>query len=169
MLFQRRGVNVMDDNSLRLAMLLAEVAAKNTYNLVSARIGIIKEKKKSEEQQAAYEEIINALLQDKMDLERIAGEYQELYEKVTISDKDIEHLQKTVKRVIEKFSVFSSMGSNRENVDILMNLINKDTLKTMQLIGFNYKEAIGQPLTEVCASAIRKSLGGTVTKKNKSK
>ena len=28
-------------------------------------------------------------------------------------------------------------------------LISKDTLKTMQLLGFNYKEAIGEPHTEI--------------------
>ena len=40
----------------------------------------------------------------------------------------------------------------------LVALFNKDTLKTMQLLGFNYKEAIGQPLTEVCSNAIRTKL-----------
>ena len=29
-----------------------------------------------------------------------------------------------------------------------------DTLKTMQLLGFNYKAAIGEPLTQICANAI---------------
>ena len=38
-------------------------------------------------------------------------------------------------------------------------LLNKDTLKTMQLLGFNYREAIGEPLTEVCANTIKSKLG----------
>ncbi len=33
-------------------------------------------------------------------------------------------------------------------------LISVDTLKTMQLLGFNYKAAIGEPLTQICADAI---------------
>ena len=33
-------------------------------------------------------------------------------------------------------------------------LISVDTLKTMQLLGFNYKAAIGEPLTQICATAI---------------
>ena len=37
-------------------------------------------------------------------------------------------------------------------------LISVDTLKTMQLLGFNYKAAIGDPLTSLCANAIS-SLG----------
>lgn len=35
-------------------------------------------------------------------------------------------------------------------------LISVDTLKTMQLLGFNYKAAIGEPLTKICAEAITK-------------
>ena len=45
-------------------------------------------------------------------------------------------------------------------------LLNKDTLKTMQLLGFNYKVAIGKPLTEVFSNAIRNKLGGLSSKKN---
>ena len=30
-----------------------------------------------------------------------------------------------------------------------------DTLRTMQLLGFNYREAIGEPLTEITANALR--------------
>lgn len=37
----------------------------------------------------------------------------------------------------------------------MIQLLNKDTLKTMQLLGFNYREAIGQPLTEVCSETIK--------------
>ena len=33
-------------------------------------------------------------------------------------------------------------------------LISVDTLKSMQLLGFNYKAAIGEPLTQLCANAI---------------
>ena len=33
-------------------------------------------------------------------------------------------------------------------------LISVDTLKAMQLIGFNYKKAIGEPLTELCSATI---------------
>ena len=49
----------------------------------------------------------------------------------------------------------------------LKELIHKDTLKTMQLLGFNYKAAIGEPLTEVCANAITKftNKGGQTQKK----
>ena len=34
----------------------------------------------------------------------------------------------------------------------------------MQLLGFDYKKAIGDPLTEACARAITNSLGGGTKK-----
>ncbi|SOB47169.1 conserved hypothetical protein [Lactococcus piscium] len=37
----------------------------------------------------------------------------------------------------------------------------------MQLLGFNYKEAIGIPLTEVCSNAIKIKLGGLTNHKVK--
>ena len=36
----------------------------------------------------------------------------------------------------------------------LKELICVDVLKAIQLLGFNYKEAIGEPLTQLCANAI---------------
>jgi hypothetical protein len=155
----------MDDNTMRLAMSLAEIVTRNTYNIVSTKITLIREKKKVEEQQAAYEDIINSLLQDKIDLERLAGEYKDMYEKITISEKDIEQLQNTVQQLFKQFSNLPGMNE----AGPLLALINKDTIKTMQLLGFNFKEAIGEPLTEACAGAIKRSLGSNTSSKNKSK
>lgn len=36
----------------------------------------------------------------------------------------------------------------------IKSLITVDTLKAMQLLGFDYKAAIGSPLTRACANAI---------------
>ena len=51
--------------------------------------------------------------------------------------------------------------SEREKIEIqvqgyeqIKELISVDTLKSMQLLGFNYKAAIGEPLTQLCANAI---------------
>jgi len=41
-----------------------------------------------------------------------------------------------------------------ESYEQIKELISVDTLKTMQLLGFNYKAAIGEPLTQICADAI---------------
>lgn len=66
----------------------------------------------------------------------------------------------------------SFSGKNTEEQESMLKLVgllNKDTLKTMQLLGFNYKEAIGLPLTEVCSDAIKNKLGSNLNKKGKNK
>ena len=156
----------MENSLITLGLSLSEVIAKNSISLVGNRMALAREKKDLESQSLAYTEIINDLLKDKNDLSLIAREYKEAYEQITISDDDIEYLHRTLSKVIE---VLNSMGATdpetNKSMDDLIQLLNKDTLKTMQLIGFNYKEAIGKPLTDVCSEAIRKTL--TVKPKGK--
>lgn len=60
--------------------------------------------------------------------------------------------------------------ANQENNMIgLVKLLDKDTLKTMQLLGFNYKAAIGAPLTEACSEAIRTKLSFNTKNSNSNK
>ena len=84
-----------------------------------------------------------------------------------ISDDDIVHLHNTVARLLEiikAFQLASAWVKGEEEIEIvkkqvesyeqIKELISVDTLKTMQLLGFNYKAAIGEPLTQICADAI---------------
>lgn len=149
----------MEESLITLGLSLSQVIAKNSISLVGNKMALAKEKKDLDSQSLAYTEIINDLLEDKSELSLIAREYKEAYEQITISDEDIEYLHRTLSKVIE---LLNSMGATdtatKKSMDDLVQLLNKDTLKTMQLIGFNYKEAIGKPLTDVCSDAIRTKL-----------
>lgn len=46
------------------------------------------------------------------------------------------------------------VNKQMQGYEQLKELISIDTLKTMQLLGFNFKSAIGEPLTEICANAL---------------
>lgn len=152
----------MDEQSIRLAGDFLRITGKHTQEWVSTKLGLAKEKNELEEQQLVYEDIINKLLQDKMDLQFVTREYKTLYEDITISDKDIEYLQQTIQNVMGLLAdIVPDLDNDKDNINDLIKLINKDTLKTMQLIGFNYKEAIGIPLTEVCANRIHSTLGNS--------
>lgn len=70
-----------------------------------------------------------------------------------ISDEDIKHLHATVSRVLDIVKSMSP-ATPTENFEAMKDLFSVDTLKTMQLLGFNYKAAIGEPLTQICADAI---------------
>ena len=86
-----------------------------------------------------------------------------------ISDEDIKHLHATVSRVLDIVKSMSP-ATPTENFEAMKDLFSVDTLKTMQLLGFNYKAAIGEPLTQICADAIsnlgKKSKSQQNTNKN---
>lgn len=65
----------------------------------------------------------------------------------------IEHLHKTVELVLDIIKEMSP-GTDVEMYQQLKELICVDVLKAIQLLGFNYKEAIGEPLPQICANAI---------------
>lgn len=139
---------------------------KGTTTLVSSKIQSLKEERNADKLRNTYDEIVNELLSEREQAIRIAQTYKEEYEKVHIDDKDIEYLHNTLERVISLLSSFISVEDGKEDsMKQLVALLNKDTLKTMQLLGFNYKEAIEEPLTEVCLNAIRNKLGGLSSKK----
>ncbi|MGD6768659.1 hypothetical protein AXY37_11495 [Mammaliicoccus lentus] len=66
----------MDPYMAELSMKFFELAGKQSYDIISSKMKVAKEKTKEEEQQNAYEEIINDLMRDNRELERIAAEYK---------------------------------------------------------------------------------------------
>lgn len=144
---------------LSLGTTLAELAVKGTATAVSTKIRAIKEEKNIDKIRNTYDEIISELLNEREEAVRIAQAYKSELEKVVISDEDIQHLHNTVSRILEiikKLQIASAervspavktVESQFEYYEQIKELISVDTLKTMQLIGFNYKAAIGEPLT----------------------
>ena len=138
---------------------LTKLAVKGTATIVNSKIKSLKNEKNIDQLRNSYDEIISGLLSERDEAIRIAQAYKQEYERVNISDEDIEYLHRTLEKLIEILTSFIIVEKQQENnMKQLVALFNKDTLKTMQLLGFNYKEAIGQPLTEVCSNAIRTKL-----------
>lgn len=165
MLFSKNGEAKMNEvygvELLSLGASLSELAVKGTATAIATKIKAIKNEKDNEKVRNSYDEIINELLSDRAEAIRIAQAYKSELERVSISDEDIEHLNHTVERLLELFGDFKAATSEIEgNEDAakeiedriktfeqIKELISADTLKTMQLLGFNYKAAIGEPLT----------------------
>ena len=144
---------------LGLGTSLTELAVKGTVTAVSNKIKAIKEEKNVEKIRNTYDAIINELLNEREEAVRIAQAYKSELEKVVISDGDIQHLHNTVSRILEIIKGIQIASAEQQGGDVnavrtqvesyeqIKELISVDTLKTMQLIGFNYKSAIGEPLT----------------------
>ena len=138
---------------VEMGVALTELAVKGTASAVNKKIRAAKEIKDAEKLRVTYDELINEVLQEREEAVRIAQVYKSELEKIVISDKDIEHLHNTVSRLLDVLKKISP-EMPVDSFEMIKDLISVDTLKTMQLLGFNYKAAIGEPLTELCASAI---------------
>lgn len=156
--------SVEDLNMIGIA--LAGKVGKGLASSVHTKIKTFKEEKDIEKRSRNYEEIITELLQEREETIRIAQIYKSELERITISDEDIKHLHNTISGALEIFKVFEmtkvdqndhtieEVQSKISSYEAIKNLISIDTIKTMQLLGFNYKAAIGEPLTELCSNAI---------------
>lgn len=133
---------------------LATLIGSTTVRAISSKIQGLKVEKDVNKIRTEYDEMVNELLQERADAIRLAQTYKEELDKIQISDKDIEHLQNTVSNVLDIVKEVSP-STQIDTFKTLKDLISVDTLKIMQLLGFNYKAAIGEPLTELCAEKIR--------------
>jgi len=141
------------------------LAVKGTASAVAKKVAAIKGVKDADSLRATYDEIVNELIQERDEAVRIAQSYKSEFDRIVISDEDINHLHNTVSSVLDilKKIMPSAGGTNGkpdfyEGIESAKALITIDTIKTMQLLGFNYKQAIGEPLTQLCADKIS-SLG----------
>lgn len=132
---------------------LGGMVLSGTATQVNAKIKSLKDVKDADKLRAEYDELINKLLAERAEALRIAQTYQSELERYQISDEDIEHLHKTVETVLDILKG-NGQGAAVATFEQFKALISVDTLKAMQLLGFNYKAAIGEPLTQICANAI---------------
>ena len=142
---------------------LSTLALKGTASAIHSKIEALRSERNIEKVRTAYDEMINQVLEEREKAVRLAQSYKQELEKVVISDEDIEYLQQTINAVIDVIKSFqpadgTTVKASIDAADSLKGLLTKDVLKTMQLLGFNFRAAIGEPLTDLCARAIR-SLG----------
>lgn len=153
---------------VEISVSLAELAIKGTATAVTNKIRAIRDESNVDNIRNTYDEIVNELLAEREEAIRIAQTYKSELERIEISDEDIKYLHKTVSGILKIFKLMQLADAETkgqeevqresaqvETFDQIKDLISVDTLKTMQLLGFNYKAAIGEPLTEICANAIK--------------
>lgn len=143
----------MDPTIAQLIVSLGELATRNTATSIVNRIAAVKAKRKNEETIQVLTEIVNDLIRDRDDLITIAQGLKEEFVSQQINDDDIEHIVKTIVPLLE---LLGGQGGAElgQSVELIHNLLSKDTLKILQVLGFNYRKAIGEPLTQVVQSHV---------------
>jgi hypothetical protein len=142
----------MDNNQIivQLAANLAEATARNTASFVSNKIIAIKAKKNDKDTINELEEIISELLTDKLEIQRIAQSYEQELVSQKITEKDIKYITDNLLPILSKF-IPADKYSDLEQIKSILSI---ETLTIMQLLGFNYKKAIGEPLTNLLKKVI---------------
>ena len=127
----------------QLASNLIEASARNTASYVADKIKASKAKKNDKETINELEEIIQSLLNDKIEIQRIAQAYEQELTSQKITEKDIEYITNNLLPIFSKFIPQEKVG----DLEQIKSLLSVETFTIMQLLGFNYKRAIGEPLT----------------------
>jgi len=140
----------MDPELTALGLQLANTAVRNSASKVAERISSARTRKRDQETIAELEDIVNELVADKAELIRIAQAYEEEFVTQRLSPENVEYIIRSIVPVLEGLM---AEGGDEAAVQKMMELVRPilsvETVTVLQLVGFNFKRAIGEPLTEV--------------------
>lgn len=135
---------------------LSEATVRNTAGAIRDKVKAIKTKREQKEVIQELEEIISDLIDDKHELKQIAEAYKEEFVAQQISQEEIEYITTTLIPVLRELVAQTSGDGNsaainavsmEKTLDTLEPLLSVEMLTVLQLVGFNFKQAVGEPLT----------------------
>lgn len=145
----------MDDLTPQLANLgvqLAASAARNTASAIADKVSAMRATQSSNDQVASLEQIVSDLIADKNELTRIAQAYQHELIAQQLTPGDVRYITDTVVPLLEQLA--DGMGNQAEGaqfkkqIQTLKPLLSVETVNILQLLGFNFRQGIGAPLTQ---------------------
>lgn len=138
---------------------VAAIAGRKSVETIFDKIKVLKQKGDKDEIISNLEEIINELIADKNSLIQISQAYEEKLITQRITENEIDYITKSVIPLLEDFIKQGDDGGKiQEGLNVIKPLLSKETFNIMQILGFNFKKAIGEPLTELLASCIRSKI-----------
>lgn len=147
----------MDPVISQLIANLASVSAKNTASRIADKLKANRSNKDKDAQIAELRSMVNELVDEKSEAIEIARAFQEKLVSQSIDQDQIEFITGTVIPTVEKVARDTKGAGDRQTVqmlEVLKSLLRPEMLQVMQILGFNYSEAIGQPLTRFIAHKI---------------
>lgn len=140
---------------------LATIAGRKSVQTIIDKIKTVKQKGDKDEIINNLEEIINELIADKNRLIQISQAYEEVLITQKISQDEIDYITDSIIPLLEEFLNQSNQGDTEKiqsGIDMIKPILSKEFFNMMQILGFNFKQAVGEPLTELLASLIRSNI-----------
>lgn len=146
----------IDPHLIQLGAQLSEVAVRNTVGGVWSRIRAVKARRDQEETIRELEQVVNDLLEDREELVSISRSYREYISAQEISEDDLTFISETLIPRLTEFAAKTGADTNQveEMVAVLEPLLAVETIKVMQLLGFNFRRALGESATEFVSALI---------------
>jgi hypothetical protein len=145
----------------QIATELANVITRNAASAVSSRLSAIRARKLDQETMNELIELVNDLIADKNELIGIATAFEQELVAQRIADTDITYITTQLLPVAEQLAGFAGEDDGaREAVDAIKSLVTAETLTIMQLVGFNFRRAVGEPLTTLVERLILSRVPG---------
>lgn len=138
---------MMSPELTQLATQLAQAVAKNAAGAVFSKITAMRARKLDQDVMNELVELVNDLIADKNELIAIAQGFEQELVAQQISDGDLTYITTKLMPLVEQFAVLADDEKSAEMVDIVKGLVTKETMTILQLVGFNFRRAIGEPLT----------------------
>lgn len=148
----------LDPQITELGVQLADVGVRNTVAAVAGRIKAAKAKKQDAETINTLTEIVNDLLADRNDLVQIARGYEQILDAQRISEDDISYITESIVPIIKTLAEAGGSDDTDQMIDLLQPILSVETITVLQLLGFNFKKAIGEPLTALVSQLIASRL-----------
>lgn len=148
---------VMDPELQALGVQLTESAIRNTAQVVADRISAAKARRDERHTIAELEQIVNDLIADKAEVSRIAQAFESELVAQRISDDDVAYITQSIVPVLQALVEQGGAGAQagaQQTMDLLTPIISVETVTVLQLLGFNFRRAIGEPLTSLVSRAI---------------
>jgi hypothetical protein len=141
-----------------LGLQLAASAARNTASSITDKIAAMRASKSAGDQVAALEQIVSDLIADKNELTLIAQSYQQELVAQQLTPGDVRYIADTVVPLLEQLADgMDEQGSGeklKKQIETLKPLLSVETVNVLQLVGFNFRQGIGAPLTQRVKNAI---------------
>lgn len=152
---QKRN-NDMDPQIAALGVQLAAELTKNTASAVNDKIRSAKAKHEDKQTIAELIDLVQELVSEKQDIQSIAQAYEKELAAQQLSKQDIDFISEAVVPVLKNLGADSMEEEKlQETMDIIEPLLSPTTLRVMQILGFNFKKAVGEPLTNLSNEKIR--------------